>query len=405
MPLPILNINKNWYTATTVQEGNWDNIRGPLLDWASKVNLAFQQITLDTFGSYNINNAGTPTLALSLQDQINAILSGGAGITGTISATFTIHQGSAGNAILSTTGLTGARTFTFPDATQTLVGTTAVQTLSNKTFNGGAGSLPPVGSIIPHYDFAGTVTIDTAYWVYCDGSVISNGSSPINGLTLPDLSGRYLVGFGTDGGGDIDTAIWGTGAVGNAAHQVNLQHSHTVNAHSHDLANHVHAGGSHTHNIASHNHDMQNHTHSVGPHTHGPGTLQFQIGDYTNGLTETLSFFDSSGTSIIVASSGNTPGGAGAVYESNNTQPSFSMWTTTAGATGTSGSGSGSTDVPSTNTTSSVSLVTDPSGTGNTGVPVPNLSGSTSTATDNQLSTTQSIQPRSIRVRYIMRIV
>ena len=80
MPLPLLNINKNWFTATTVQEGNWDNIRTPLLDWASKVNLAFQQITLDTFGSYNINNTGAPTLSQNLRDQINAIV-GGSGLS------------------------------------------------------------------------------------------------------------------------------------------------------------------------------------------------------------------------------------------------------------------------------------------------------------------------------------
>jgi hypothetical protein len=51
--------------------------------------------------------------------------------------------------------------------------------------------------------------------------------------TLPDLSGRYLVGFGTDGGGDVDTAAWATAAVGNASHQINISHTHTGPSHNH----------------------------------------------------------------------------------------------------------------------------------------------------------------------------
>lgn len=89
-----------------------------------------------------------------------------------------------------------------------------------------ANQLVPVGSIIAHYDFDAAVTINTSYWAYCDGSVISNASSALNGQTLPDLSNRYLVGFGTEGGGDIDSAAWATDAVGNASHQVNLSHYH-----------------------------------------------------------------------------------------------------------------------------------------------------------------------------------
>jgi len=104
------------------------------------------------------------------------------------------------------------------------------------------GSLVPIGSIIAFYDFGAALTFDTDNWVYCDGSTATVGGSS---RTLPDLSGRYLVGFGgaTDGAGDIDTATWATAAVGNSLHQVDIAHTHTG-------PSHTHTGPSHTHNLS-----------------------------------------------------------------------------------------------------------------------------------------------------------
>ena len=87
----------------------------------------------------------------------------------------------------------------------------------------------PIGSIIPFYDFNGALTFDTDYWAYCNGQSKTIGGSS---RTLPDLSNRYLVGFGTEGGADIGSAVWSTTPVGNASHQVNLAHTHTI-AHTH----------------------------------------------------------------------------------------------------------------------------------------------------------------------------
>ena len=172
MTLPVLKITKNWFTGTTVIEGDWDNIRNPLLSWASKINLAFNQVSVDAFGStYNINNSGTPELPVSLQDQINAIVSGGAAIIGTANPTWTIHFGFAERAILDTTGLTGARTFTFPDVSNLLVGATAVQNISGKTFT---------DTIVWNSGTAFTGTLDhnnTANRVY----------------TFPDISGTVAL--------------------------------------------------------------------------------------------------------------------------------------------------------------------------------------------------------------------
>ena len=221
----------------------------------------------------------------------------------------------------------------------------------------------PIGTIIPFYDFNGAVTFSSSFR-YCNGAVIVATGSPINGQTLPDLSGRYLVGFGTDGGGDIGSAAWATAAVGNVNHQINIQHSHTVSAHTHDLANHTHAGPS---------------------HTHGVGTLKFQTGDQVNSGTNAgylTSLYDNGGSlqSIMVASLSYDAGAAQALLK-------------------------GSAAYVGPFYTSNGSGATASGGTGNTGVPSSNTSGSASPATDSQLSTTQSIQPHSIRARYIMRVI
>ena len=55
----------------------------------------------------------------------------------------------------------------------------------------------PIGTIIAHYDFNALATFDPDYWAFCDGSVLVDSSSILDGQTLPDLSGRYLVGFGS----------------------------------------------------------------------------------------------------------------------------------------------------------------------------------------------------------------
>jgi hypothetical protein len=82
----------------------------------------------------------------------------------------------------------------------------------------------PIGSIIPFYDFNGGLTFDTTYWAYCNGQTVAVGS--LGAQTLPDLSNRYLVGFGTEAGGDNGSAAWATAAVGVASHTVNLSHIH-----------------------------------------------------------------------------------------------------------------------------------------------------------------------------------
>jgi hypothetical protein len=103
----------------------------------------------------------------------------------------------------------------------------------------------PVGKIMYFDDLNGVNTVDTGIFAALNGQTISDAGSPYNGLALKDVSGRYIVGYGTDGGGDIASAAYAMTVVGNVGHSVNLSHTHTV-AHNHSLiiAPSTYAGGS-----------------------------------------------------------------------------------------------------------------------------------------------------------------
>jgi len=238
--------------------------------------------------------------------------------------------------------LTGLTTLGATTVTATTVGATDVNTTNINSLDF-LKVLPPIGSIIPFYDFNGAQSFDAAYWAVCDGSAATVGGTP---ETLPDLSGRYLVGFGTDGGGDNASAAWATAAVGNALHEISLIHGHTVDAHAH--------------------------TNST--HTHGPGTLQFQVANFTGGNSGVLQMYQAGGGIDTVHVLTQRAGADGNV---NLWASSFVLgaeqYYTKGGLNATASDGG--------------------AGTGNT-----------SPGTSTTLSATQSIQPRSIQVRYIMRI-
>lgn len=307
-------------------------------------------------------------------------------------------------------------------------------------------AMVPIGTIIAHYDFNALATYDPDFWALCDGSLLVDSSSILDGQTLPDLSGRYLVGFGStvsvnevqtitesnnstggtftitfDGqttaaiasgagaatvksalealanigtgnisvtrtgsprvytltftgtlggtnvaqvtatssltygggavtlsiatttpgsGGGIGSAAWATANVGNTDHAVNIQHTHT--------------GPSHTHTVASHSHTVTAHTHKwmeVAGTNHA-----FQSDGTTTRNFDTINNVTTGGATVVA----NLVNGTNDLYAS---------------------AASPSTDATGTVTTS-------PDGSG---------------ATGTGLSTTQSIQPQSVRVRYLIR--
>lgn len=255
-----------------------------------------------------------------------------------------------------------------------------------------APGMPPIGSIIPFYDFNALVTFDTGYWKYCDGTAIVNASSPLNGQTSPDLSNRYLVGFGTEAGGNIGDLTtgcpgaancWATAAVGNASHQVNLQHSHTINDHTHTTdighghSNSFSASTSVTLSIAS-----------GGSHDHGGYTQDLSTTAWAETHTPTNYRVkdDSGGWAYHPAYWLGVDGGVGGSTQGFHDHN-----------IGSDGSHAHSGSSASASTTISGS-VTSYSGSSTSGSP-------SNKGMDNQLSTTQTIQPRSVRVRYIMRVL
>lgn len=234
--------------------------------------------------------------------------------------------------------------------------------------------LCPIGTIIPFYDFSATVTFPTANWEYCDGGNVAAGTSPLVGLAKPDMSNRYLVGFGAEGGQDVGTAVWATAATGSASHQVDISHTHTGPSHIHTMPSHTHAGPSHTH---------------TGPsHTHSYGTLRFKT-FYLDG-TNQVQAYKSDGATANFGSQVMTGGGSVPVWRINSYAALPQTIYTGDGSGATGAGGTGATGSSGGNTSS-----VDPGDTNASGTAVTGSTG----------SSTQTIQPRSIRVRYIMRVL
>lgn len=211
----------------------------------------------------------------------------------------------------------------------------------------------PIGGVIGFADY-GLVTFDTAVFAYLDGGTYADPDSPFDGQQREDASGRYLVGFGTDGGGNIGAGAFSILPVGAIGHEINIQHSHAVNAHSHT--------------VNAHSHTVNAHNHSIGIHSHVVSITSAAIG-LNPGLGSRFQLDEPPGDDIIVDLGATTKG----------------------------------------NHTHDVIGDTDNTNLGNTGNSSPGTNASSpgtsdaSPGTNNQLSTTQSIQPRSVKMRWIQR--
>jgi len=310
--------------------------------------------------------------------------------------------------------LSGAPTGGTLDLTNVSLTMPAVQAFTDVTVTGGITlgadaidvekAMCPVGTIIPFYDFNAGLTFDINYWAYCDGKVYT--LTGIGAQTVPDLSNRYLVGFGTEAGQDLGTAAWDITPVGNASHQIDLQHTHTGPSHTHDMQNHTHTGPNHRHTGPNHSHSGPNHrhtiahTHTVNSHSHTSGTI----------ATKLLK----SGTSLIYkhiertswTPEGRITGITSSAYTTPQTYCTDCFGSTGSTAPSTGASSNANSGYSGTaNTGNSGTGNTSYGGTGATGAPSNNTTTASGTgATSSAGSTTQDIQPRSIRVRFIMRI-
>lgn len=95
----------------------------------------------------------------------------------------------------------------------------------------------PTGTIMPFYDFGGTLATPQG-WMVCDGSLVSSttydsqhasgdwveyvGSSEFEGLYLPSMNNKFVS--GTSGATEAGTTPLAD--VGNAASSLNLAHTH-----------------------------------------------------------------------------------------------------------------------------------------------------------------------------------
>ena len=174
----------------------------------------------------------------------------------------------------------------------------------------------PLGGIVPimsnltgAHAIPTTGTVDSAGWMYCDGSAIPAGNS-VSG-TVPNLTGeRFLVGSttaGTTGG----------------ANATNLSHTHTSAAHSHTMPTHKHTMGTHTHTSAAHTHSAGGYYAEIGVESSANQYIYTKISgsspdtfvaerryQFTGVGTSSTSTFN--GTNVVGTSSSTTPGSTGA---------------------------------------------------------------------------------------------
>ncbi|MBP7209621.1 MAG: hypothetical protein KBA02_00330 [Paludibacteraceae bacterium] len=234
----------------------------------------------------------------------------------------------------------------------------------------------PIGSMIWFYDFNGLLTFDTNSWKYCNGQVTAVGG--IGAQTLPDASNRYIVGFGTEAGTDIGTAPWAVAPVGEASHLINIEHSHGVG---------TFAGPSHTHTGPSHTHTAG--TYYAPDHYHGRGTLAVSDATHTHTLDMKTGYSDTVGVDYVCPGANTTYTSATSTVNGGTHNHSLT------GSIGNTGAGhSGDVNLPLGGTSAAA-------GTGATGA---SGTGAITGTSANSLSTTQTIQPRSIRARLIMRV-
>lgn len=83
----------------------------------------------------------------------------------------------------------------------------------------------PIGGVIMYWSDGGSLPTN---FEICDGSAVSTSGSPINGETKPSLTNKFVRGVANQ---DLRTT-----PVSGGANSINIQHSHTVNNHTHSIS-------------------------------------------------------------------------------------------------------------------------------------------------------------------------
>ena len=93
-------------------------------------------------------------------------------------------------------------------------------------------------------------------WLICDGSTVVDSDSPFNGLSLPDLRGRFLRGHAS-----LDNSNFAADSLYFAGGTIPSGGVDSYgNSHSHSMPGHGHSVSSHSHSVSS----TPGHQHSTG---------------------------------------------------------------------------------------------------------------------------------------------
>jgi hypothetical protein len=326
-----------------------------------------------------------PLAAPTGDDQVFAISSAGQasfrdidGTTGQITVTksATAFTVSLPATITSSQTFSGTNTFsgaTTLSSTTTLSGTATVSgacTFSNTTTFSGATTgrgIVPLGAVLPTfpalsgaYACVATTAADSNGYVLCNGQTISDGTSTMNGVVIPNINNDVFLKGNT-------TSNTSGGA-------------NTVTLTSTELPAHTHTGPSHTHTI-DHGHSN---TFALG------GTTSFATTSHTHGTSTLYASIELSGSTLYGRDA--FSGSWTSTEQFTSLSPAYSSIARSFGTPI-----NGSTDTPSaTGTVSFSGAVTSMTGS----------SGSSGTAATGSTGSGSafSIQPKYITAVYVMRI-
>lgn len=245
--------------------------------------------------------------------------------------------------------------------------------LSDTTNWKGASGVLPIGSVIatfPNltgaYVCAATTAADAQGYVKCNGQVISDASSPMNGQTIPNINNNvFLMGSTTAGsaGGSNNTTLTTTQLP---------SHTHGAGSFATSLSGTFAATG-HVHNFA---------------HTHVWGATNGSLQIFTRFASDTSSSSTTPSNNMFINTVTYTSGAASSVYDAAASVANQTYWTSGVAA---NAGGSGTGNSASTGTESS-----DASLSGSNSVSGTSSSTGSGTAYDSRPSFISSV--------YIMRI-
>jgi hypothetical protein len=181
------------------------------------------------------------------------------------------HDHSSGKGVQIPTGGLANQSVTEPKLAQPAVntdnyydGSITIEKLASSVF----GALVPMGIVLSFWRPSGSTAVcwgdrSSGYlFELCDGRTIASSEHDFGGgsITLPNLIDKFVL-------YDIASALSQTGG----SHDLNLSHSHIVNAHSHTVNAHSHTVNAHSHSVPQHTHAIS--TESAHTHTFSGGSV------------------------------------------------------------------------------------------------------------------------------------